>query len=56
MPKKQNKETPKQQSARFAAEVERMVAAGELSPTDAEKALDKLIRSNLGSNEVTESR
>ena len=43
MPKKQNKESPKQQAARFAAEVERLIAAGELSPTDAEAALDILV-------------
>ena len=44
MPKKQNKETPKQQAARFAAEVERLIAAGELSATEAEAALDTLVR------------
>jgi hypothetical protein len=44
MPKKQRSETPEQQSARFRAEVERMIAVGELSPTDAEKALDRLVR------------
>ena len=43
MPKKQTKETPKQQAARFAAEVERMVAAGELNPTDADKLLNSLL-------------
>ena len=44
MPKKQNKETPKQQAARFAAEVEKLIAVGELNPTDAEAALDRLVR------------
>ena len=44
MPKKQNKETPKQQAARFAAEVERLIAAGELSPTEADAALDSLVK------------
>ena len=44
MPKKKKTETPKEQSARFRAEVARMVAAGELSPIEAEKALDKLVR------------
>ena len=43
MPKESKKETPKQQAARFAAEVERMKAAGELSPTEADAALDRLI-------------
>jgi hypothetical protein len=45
MPKKKNPETPEAQSARFRAEVERLIAAGELSPTDADAALDRLVRS-----------
>lgn len=44
MPKKQHKETPAEQSARFRAEVERLVVAGELSPTEADEALDRLVR------------
>jgi hypothetical protein len=44
MPKKKHKETPEEQSARFRAEVERMIAAGELSPTEADETLDRLIR------------
>lgn len=44
MPKAKNKETPKEQGARFRAEVERLVAAGELSPTEADEALDRLVR------------
>jgi hypothetical protein len=44
MPKKLNNEPPEKQSARFKKEVERLVAAGELSPTDAEAALDRLVR------------
>lgn len=44
MPKKQHSETPEEQSARFRAEVERMIAAGELSPTEASDAVDRLIR------------
>lgn len=44
MPAKKQKETPEQQSARFRAEVERMIAAGELSPTEADGALDRLVR------------
>jgi hypothetical protein len=44
MPKKQHKETPEEQSARFRAEVEKLVAAGELSPTEAEGAVDRLVR------------
>jgi len=45
MPKsKQPKETPEQQAARFRAEVKRMIAAGELSPTEADAALDALVK------------
>ena len=44
MPKKKHNEKPDEQSARFRAEVERMIADGSLSPTDADKALDKLVR------------
>lgn len=45
MPKKKHNETPEEQSARFRAEVARLIEAGELSPTDAEAALDRLVRS-----------
>lgn len=45
MPKKKHNETPEEQGARFRAEVARMMAAGELSPTDADAALDRLVRS-----------
>ena len=44
MPKKKRSETPEEQSARFRAEVERLVAAGELSPIEADAAMDKLVR------------
>lgn len=45
MPKaKKPKETPEQQAARFAAEVERMIAAGELSATEADDALDRMVK------------
>lgn len=44
MPKKKRTETPEEQSARFRAEVEKLIAAGELSPTEAEGALDELVR------------
>ena len=46
MPKKLKTETAKEQAARFRAEVERLIEAGELSPTDADAALDRLVRSN----------
>ena len=45
MPKKKTQETQAEQSARFLAEVERLIAAGELNPIEAEAALDKLVRS-----------
>lgn len=43
MPKKKQRETTEKQSARFRAEVERLIAAGELSPTEADKALNRLM-------------
>ena len=44
MPKKATKESQKEQSARFRAEVERMIAAGELSATEADEAFEQLVR------------
>lgn len=44
MPKKANPETQKEQSERFKRDAQRLVDAGELSPTDAEKALDALVK------------
>ena len=43
MPKKKTAESQKEQSARFRAEVARLIEAGELSPTDADAALDSLV-------------
>ena len=43
MPKKKTQETQAEQSARFHAEVERLIDAGELNPTEAEDALDRLL-------------
>lgn len=48
MPKKKQSETQEQQSARFRAEVERLVAAGELNPTEADKALDRIVKKSRG--------
>ena len=42
MPKKKAGESQDEQSARFQAEVERLIAAGELNPTEADEALDRL--------------
>lgn len=44
MPKKKRNETQAEQSARFKAEVEKMIDAGELNPIDAERALDLLVK------------
>ena len=49
MPKKQKSESPAEQSERFRAVVERLIAAGELSPTDADAALDALVKRSGGS-------
>lgn len=46
MPKKAKPETPAEQSARFVSETEKLIAAGELSPTEAEAAMDKLVRAS----------
>ncbi len=43
MPKKKQNETQAEQSARFRAEVARLIAAGELSPTEADEALNHLV-------------
>lgn len=43
MPKKKLKETQEEQSARFRAEVERMIADGELNPTEGDRALNQLL-------------
>jgi hypothetical protein len=44
MPKKQKPETPKEQFARFKRDAAKMIAAGELDPTEAAAAMDKLVR------------
>lgn len=45
MPKKKLKETQAEQSKRFKEEAEKLIADGELNPTEAEGALDKLVSS-----------
>ena len=56
MPKKKSKETQEEQSARFRAEVARLVAAGELNPTEADNALDALILRNKISTTVLKEK
>jgi polyhydroxyalkanoate synthesis regulator phasin len=45
MPKKQNPESQEEQSERFKKTVADLVAAGELNPTEADKAFEKLLDS-----------
>jgi polyhydroxyalkanoate synthesis regulator phasin len=44
MPKKKNPESQAEQSERFRKVVAEMVEAGELNPTEADKALDELVK------------
>jgi polyhydroxyalkanoate synthesis regulator phasin len=44
VPKKQQNVPPDEQSKRFVEDAQRMIDAGELNPTEAEKAMDKLVR------------
>jgi len=44
MPKKQKQESQAEQSERFRKAVQELVDAGELSPIEAEKALDRMVR------------
>lgn len=46
MPKKKNPESQEEQSQRFEKAVADLVAAGELNPIDADKALEKLVRTS----------
>ena len=43
MPKKKTTESQKEQSARFRAEVERLIAAGELNPTEADNEMRRIL-------------
>jgi hypothetical protein len=43
MPKKKNQETQEEQSERFRAAVRQMIDAGELSPTEADSAIDRML-------------
>lgn len=46
MPKQKHKETQSEQSARFKAEAQKLIDAGELSPAEAENGLERAIRKN----------
>ncbi len=47
MPKRKNPETPEQQSERFRREAQKRIDAGEPSPTEADAAIDRMIRQNI---------
>lgn len=47
MPKKKPGMSPEEQSESFRAKVREMVAAGDLNPTEADAALDRLVRDKL---------
>jgi polyhydroxyalkanoate synthesis regulator phasin len=46
MPKKAKPESPAEQSERFKRDAQRLIDAGELNPTEADEALDGLVRSS----------
>jgi hypothetical protein len=46
MPKAKNKLTPEEQRKRFKAEAQKLIDAGELNPTDADRMLDRLVRTS----------
>lgn len=46
MPNKQNQESQAEQSKRFKKTVADLVDAGELSPTDADRAIDTLVKNS----------
>ena len=44
MPPRKNPESPKEQSERFKRDAQKLIDAGELNPTEADKALDGLVK------------
>jgi hypothetical protein len=47
MPKKKHQETPEEQSERFRKEVQRLIDAGELNPTEADERFERLVSGSL---------
>jgi hypothetical protein len=45
MPKKKRHETQAEQSERFKRDAQKLIDAGELNPTEAESALERLVAS-----------
>jgi len=44
MAKKQDKESPDEQARRFAKQVQDMIDAGELNPTEADEAMERVMK------------
>lgn len=44
MPKKKNPETPEEQAKRFRRDAQKLIDDGTLSPTEAEKGLEGLVK------------
>lgn len=51
MPKKKNQESQEEQSERFKKTVADLAAAGELNPTDADEAFERLLTRVSGAQE-----
>ena len=47
MPKKLKRETQAEQSKRFKKDAQELIDAGELNPTEADAALDALVRKSV---------
>ena len=47
MPKRKRLETPADQNKRFRAKVRELIDGGELNPTEADAALDALVRKSI---------
>ena len=47
MPKAKNRLAPEEQKRRFEEEVARRIAAGELNPTEADAALERLVKDQV---------
>lgn len=51
MPKKKNQESQKEQSERFRQAVRDLVDAGELNPTEADEAFERLVSKVRGTSD-----
>lgn len=56
MPRKSQHESQAKQSARFRSDAQKLIDAGELDPTEADAALDKLVRKSSLSDKADSSR